>query len=52
MVSGHHQMDHEVARGRYPRSHFRRTGGAAARRAIFRKVARWSDSGGWRCPSA
>jgi len=45
-------MDHEVARGRYPRSHFRRTGGAAARRAIFRKVARWSDSGGWRCPSA
>src|SRR6266581_1919431 len=52
MVSGHHQMDHEVARGRYLRSRFRRTGGAAARRAIFRKVARWSDSGGWRCPSA
>src|SRR6266566_4397935 len=39
VVSGHHQVDHGVARGRYPRSDFRRTGRRRWRRAIFRKVA-------------
>src|SRR5438132_6470324 len=51
MVSGHHQMDHEVARGRYPRSDFRRTGRRRCEAGYFPESSSVSDSGGGGCPS-
>jgi hypothetical protein len=35
MVSGHHQMDHEVARGRYPEKSFPANGAAPLRGELF-----------------
>jgi len=47
MVIGHHQTDHEVARGRYPRSDFRRTGRRRSEASYFPESSSVSDSGGW-----
>ena len=53
MVSGHHQMDHEVARGRYPRSDSRRTGRRRCEASYFPESKSVSDGGrGGGCPSA
>src|SRR5438128_11884946 len=43
--SGHHQVDHGVARGRYPRSDFRRTGRRRSEASYFPESSSVSDSG-------
>src|SRR5215831_21368315 len=46
MMGGHHQMDHEAARGRYPRSHVWRTGRRRCEASDFPESISVSDSGG------
>src|SRR3989442_3748172 len=50
MGSCHHQMDHEVARGRYLRSRFRRTGRRRGEASYFPESSSVSDSGGGDVP--
>jgi hypothetical protein len=53
VVSGHHQVDHGVARGRYPRSDSRRTGRRRCEASYFPESKSVSDGGrGGGCPSA
>jgi len=49
MVSGHHQMNHEVALGRYPRSDFPVNGRRRCETSYFPERSSVSDSG--ECPS-